>query len=306
MVNKILRQGSSILFKRQTTILSAALIMMVLVLASRFLGLWKNWFLARYFGASGTLDAFNVAFVIPDLIANVLITGALSVAFIPVFTTYITKKQNHEAEALASTILNLVLIVYSFLAIIIFLFPLQINNMIGLKLEAPFDQQAANLMRIIIFGQFFLVIGIFLTSVLQSYHRFLVAALAPVLYNVGIIFGIVVLSRSFGIYGVGFGVVFGAMLHMLIQFFVLRSLGFNYKSIIKRKDPDVNRILKLSFPRALGVGVGADGNNCQCDYCVFANSGFGCNLEIFSRSAKSASWFIWIDHCHCCLTDTFF
>ncbi|MDO8260259.1 MAG: lipid II flippase MurJ, partial [Candidatus Magasanikbacteria bacterium] len=177
MVNKFLQQGRSILFKRQTNILSAALIMMVLVLTSRFLGLWRNWFLARYFGASGTLDAFNAAFVIPDLIANVLITGALSVAFIPVFTTYITKKQNHEAEALASTILNLVLLIYAVLAVVVFLFPLQINHLLGLKLNSPYDQQAANLMRIIICGEFLLVIGSFLTSVLQSYHRFIVSAL---------------------------------------------------------------------------------------------------------------------------------
>lgn len=256
MVNKFLRQSSSILFRRQTTILSAALIMMLLVLASRFLGLWRNWFLARYFGASGTLDAFNTAFVIPDLIANVLITGALSVAFIPVFTTFITKKRNSEAEILASSILNLVLIIYSIFAIIVFLFPLQINNLLGIRLNPPYDQVAANLMRIIIFGEFFLVIGSFLTSVLQSYHRFLIAALAPVLYNAGIIFGIVVLSRSFGINGVGLGVVFGATLHMLIQLFALNKIGFNYRSILRLKDPDVTKILKLSLPRAIGVGVG--------------------------------------------------
>src|SRR3989304_10044628 len=112
MVNKFLRESSSLLFRQQTSILSAALIMMVLVLASRFLGLWRNWFLARYFGASGTLDAFNTAFVVPDLLANVLITGALSVAFIPIFTTYINKKQKNEANELASSILNLALIVY--------------------------------------------------------------------------------------------------------------------------------------------------------------------------------------------------
>ncbi len=256
MVNKFIKQGSSILFKRQTNILSAALIMMVLVLASRFLGLWRNWFLARYFGASGTLDAFNVAFVIPDLIANVLITGALSVAFIPIFTTYISKKKTHEAEILASTILNLVLIIYSALAVIVFLFPMQINNLLGLKLDHPYDQQAANLMRIIICGEFFLVIGSFLTSVLQSYRRFLVAAIGPVLYNAGIIFGIVVLSRSLGIYGVALGVVVGSFLHMLIQLVALKTLGFNYKSALRLKDPDVIRILKLSLPRAIGVGVG--------------------------------------------------
>lgn len=256
MVNKFLRKSSAILFRRQTTILSAALIMMGLVLASRFLGLWRNWFLARYFGASGTLDAFNAAFVIPDLIANVLITGALSVAFIPIFTTFVAKKQNHEAETLASTILNLVLIAYSILAVIVFIFPAQINNLIGLRLPPPYDQQAVNLMRIIVFGEFFLVIGSFLTSVLQSYHRFFVSALAPVLYNLGIIFGIVVLSRSFGIYGVGLGVVFGSVLHMTIQLLVLNKVGFNHRSVLRLKDPDVIRILKLSLPRAIGVGVG--------------------------------------------------
>lgn len=257
MVNKFLRKSSSILFRRQTTILSAALLMMGLVLASRFLGLWRNWFLARYFGASGTLDAFNAAFVIPDLIANVLITGALSVAFIPIFTTYVTKKHNAEAEILASTILNLVLIAYSILAVVVFFFPAQINNLIGLRLTPPYDQQAANLMRVIVFGEFFLVIGSFLTSVLQSYHRFFVSALAPVLYNLGIIFGIVVLSpHGFGIYGVGLGVVFGAILHMTIQLLVLKKVGFNHRSVLRLKDPDVIRILKLSLPRAVGVGVG--------------------------------------------------
>lgn len=256
MVNKIFHQSRSFLFRRQTNILSAALLMMILVLASRFLGLWRNWFLARYFGASGTLDAFNAAFVIPDLIANILITGALSVAFIPVFTTYIAKRKTHEAEDLASTILNLVLLIYAIFAVVVIIFPEQINNLLGLRLSPPFDRQAVSLMRIIVFGEFFLVIGSFLTSVLQSYHRFFVAALAPVLYNVGIIFGIVVLSRSFGIYGVGLGVVFGSILHMFVQYFALRSIGFNFKSIIKLKDPEVGKILKLSLPRALGVGVG--------------------------------------------------
>src|SRR3989304_2741895 len=256
MVNKFLRESSSLLFRQQTSILSAALIMMVLVLASRFLGLWRNWFLARYFGASGTLDAFNTAFVIPDLLANVLITGALSVAFIPIFTAYIQGKKTKESEILASTILNLSLTAYFVVGVVIFLFPLQINNFLGLSLDPPFDQQAADLMRIIVFGELFLVIGSFFTSVLQSYRRFLIAAVAPVVYNLGIIFGIVVLSRSFGILGVGLGVVIGALFHLSVQFFALNKLGFNYRPAFKLKDPDVLKILKLSLPRALGVGVG--------------------------------------------------
>jgi putative peptidoglycan lipid II flippase len=256
MVNKILYKGSSIFLRRQSTILSAAIIMMLLMLVSRFLGLWRNWFLARYFGASGTLDAFNTAFVIPDLLANVLITGALSVAFIPIFTTYINKKQKEEANELASSILNLALIVYCFVAVFVFLFPNEFNQLIAPGLDERFREQANNLTRLIIFGEFFLVIGSFFTSVLQSYHRFVITALAPIAYNLGIIFGIFALSRLFGIYGVGLGVVFGALLHLIVQSFVLGSLRFEYKAILNLRDRDVIRILKLSLPRAIGVGVG--------------------------------------------------
>ncbi len=256
MVNKILYKSSSIFFQRQSTILSAALIMMLLVLVSRFLGLWRNWFLARYFGASGTLDAFNTAFVIPDLLANVLITGALSVAFIPIFTTYVKKNQKNEANELASSILNLALVVYVLVALLVFLFPSQFNRLIAPGLPDQFREQADNLTRLIVFGEFFLVIGSFFTSVLQSYHRFVITALAPIAYNLGIILGIIIFSRFYGIYGVGLGVVLGALLHLSIQLFVLRRLGFEYKTIFKFGDKDVIRILKLSLPRALGVGVG--------------------------------------------------
>lgn len=256
MVNRIFYKGSSIFFRRQSTILSAAIIMMLLMLVSRFLGLWRNWFLARYFGASGTLDAFNTAFVVPDLLANVLITGALSVAFIPIFTTYINKKQKNEANELASSILNLALMVYIIVALLIFLFPSELNRLVAPGLPDQFKEQADNLTRLIVFGEFFLVIGSFFTSVLQSYHRFIITALAPIAYNLGIILGIVIFSRFFGIYGVGLGVVFGSLLHLLIQFFVLGNLGFEYKTILKFGDKDVIRILKLSLPRAIGVGVG--------------------------------------------------
>ncbi len=256
MVNKIFSQGSSLLLRRQNTILSAAFIIMTLSLASKLLALWREWFMARYFGASGSVDAFNTAFVIPDLFANILITGALSAAFIPIFTEYLSKKKYRESEIVASSVLNIILVVFFFIGLIIFLFPSQINYLFHIRLTPPYDQQAANLMRIIIFGEMLLIIGSFLTSVLQSYHRFLMAALAPIVYNLGIIFGIVVLSRSFGIMGVGLGVVIGAACHVTIQVFGINRLGFRYQQVFRYKNRDVVRILKLSLPRAIGVGVG--------------------------------------------------
>ncbi len=256
MVKKFLEKSRSLLFRRQSTILSAAMIMMSLVLASRFLGLWRNWFLARYFGAHGTLDAFNVAFVVPDLLANVLITGALSVAFIPIFMNLLHEGKDEESEILSSSVLNLALIIYAIVGAIVFVFPYQINSLIAPGLPAATAAQAAVLTRVIIFGEFFLVIGIFFTSLLQSYHRFLISALAPIVYNLGIIFGIVFLSRSMGILGVGIGVVIGALLHVLVQLVVLNWLGYHYRSILSLKNTSVQRVLKLSLPRAIGAGVG--------------------------------------------------
>lgn len=256
MVNKIFSRGSSLILSKQNTILSAAMIIMVLTLASKILGVFRNWFLARYFGASGPLDAFNTAFVVPDLIANILITGALSAAFIPIFTEYLIKKKNEEAEIIASSVLNLILLIFMVFAVIVFIFPMQINHLFHIRLASPYDQQAADLMRIVIFGELLLIIGSFLTSVLQSYHRFLIAAVAPVVYNLGIIFGIVVLSRSFGILGVGLGVVIGAIFHASIQLIAINRLGFNYRHVLRFNNRDVQKILKLSLPRAIGVGVG--------------------------------------------------
>lgn len=256
MVKRFFQSGRDILFRRQSTILSAAVIMMTMVLASRFLGLWRNWFLARYFGAHGTLDAFNVAFVIPDLLANVLITGALSVAFIPIFMNLLHDKKEEEGEILASSVLNLALIIYTIIGILVLLFPYQANTLIAPGLPVATAAQAAILTRIIVFGEFFLVIGIFITSLLQSYHRFLVSAFAPIVYNLGIIFGIVVLSRSFGIYGVGIGVVVGSILHVLVQLIVLKNLGYKYKSVLSLGNTSVQKVLKLSLPRAIGAGVG--------------------------------------------------
>ncbi|MDP2671877.1 MAG: murein biosynthesis integral membrane protein MurJ, partial [bacterium] len=182
--------------------------------------------------------------------------GALSVSFIPIFTTYLTKEKNDEAWDLASSVLNASLIVYAVLGLIIFLFPTQINAIIAPGLEEAAVPLAANLTRLIVLSELFLIIGIFLTSVLQSYHRFVAPAIAPVIYNLGVIFGIVVLSRFYGIYGVGVGVLIGSLLHILVQLFIIGSFGFKYRFNLNLSHPGVTQVLKLSLPRAIAVGVG--------------------------------------------------
>ena len=255
MVKRFFRNSTSIIFRRQKTLLSAAVIMMFLIFASRVLGLVRNWFLAGTFGAGPELDAYNAGFVLPDLIAIVLINGALSVAFIPIFTTYLTQKGSEEAWEMGSSVLNLSLLVFLAFGIIIFLFPQQLNSLIVPGLDPETAQTAANMTRIVAFGEIFLVIGSFLTATLQSYHRFIAPALAPVAYNLGIIFGIVFLSKAFGIYGVGFGVVIGAFFHFLLQFLMVRRFGYKYSFKLDFKNLGFRKVIKLSIPRSAGIGL---------------------------------------------------
>ncbi len=255
MVKRFIYKSTSILLKQQKTLLSAAVIMMFLMLASRILGLVRNWFLASTFGVGSELDAYNAGFLLPDLIAVVLINGALTVALIPVFTTYLTQKGKDEAWSVASSVLNLALAVYLLFAVVIFLFPGQLNAIFIPGLDPVAAEQATSLTRIVAFAQIFLLIGAFLTATLQSYHRFIAPALAPVAYNLGIIFGIVFLSPTFGVVGVGIGVVVGAFFHALIQILIIRRIGFEYFFKIDLKNAGLRKVVKLAIPRSVGIGL---------------------------------------------------
>lgn len=252
MVRQFFKNSASILFRRQTTIISAAAIMMFLVLASRLLGLVRDRLLAHYFPVS-VLDTYRSAFFLPDFIANVLIVGALSVAFIPVFTTYLNSKKEKEGWQVASSVLNLSLLFFTAVSVVIFVFADVIYGFTPLKDDPQKLVLTANLTRIVLFGELLLIFGSFLTSVLQSFRRFILPAMAPVLYNLGIIIGILWLRPFFDLYGVALGVVLGGLLHILAQFFLAERLGFNYKFKFDFKDQGVMRIIKLSLPRAAGI-----------------------------------------------------
>lgn len=255
MVKRFFRKSAAIIFRRQKTLLSAAVVMMVLMLASRILGLARNWFLAGNFGAGIELDAYNAGFVLPDFIGVVLINGALSVAFIPIFTTYLTQESKEEAWAMASSVLNSALVVFFLFGLLIFLFPEPLNRIVVPGLDAETAKQAATMTRIIVLGELFLIIGSFFTATLQSYHRFIAPALAPVVYNIGIIFGILFLSPTFGIVGVGVGVLIGAIFHALIQLLILRSFGYKYSFKLDFKNKGLGKVVKLSIPRSIGIGL---------------------------------------------------
>ncbi|PIS41861.1 MAG: murein biosynthesis integral membrane protein MurJ, partial [Candidatus Kerfeldbacteria bacterium CG08_land_8_20_14_0_20_42_7] len=206
--------------KLTTTVTGGALIIAATSILSRFLGLLRDRLLASTFGGGGALDSYFAAFKVPDLIFNVLVLGALSSSFIPVFIGYIKKNDpssRDEAWRVANSILNLLLIVLIVLGILFFIFVPQIIPLIAPGFPAEKQNITIQLSRVMLVAIVFFGISNVVSGILNALKRFTSFALAPVLYNLGIIFGIVALTPRYGLMGLAYGVVLGAFLHLAIQ-----------------------------------------------------------------------------------------
>lgn len=256
MILNFIRNGRTFLAKKQTNILSAAAVMMITVFLSRILGLIRDRLLASTFfgGSEWQLDVYFAAFRIPDMLFQLIVAGALSAAFIPVFSQYLEKKEE-EAWEVATSVLNIALMIFLFLGSIFFLFSKQFCSLVAPKFSPEQLNLMVNLSRLMLLAQFFFIISNFVTGVLQSHQRFLVPAMAPVVYNLGIILGILMLASFWGIYGPTTGVILGAFLHLLIQVPLAFLLGFKPRFNFNFKHPGIREIGRLMLPRTLTLAV---------------------------------------------------
>lgn len=255
MVKNFLKNGVSLLTLKQTDILSAAAVIMLLSFTSALLGLARDRLLAHYFTAD-LVGIYFASFRLPDFAFQVLIFGALSVAFIPIFTEY-WQKDKAEAWRFAAGLLNLATLLFILLITLFSLFvqPLSFLIVPGLAKENP--QHLAlfvNLTRVILLAQIFFVFSAFLTGILQSFQRFLFPALAAVFYNLGIIAGIVFFS-PLGMYGVVLGIILGALMHFLIQLPLAISLGFRPRLNFNFSHPGILAVGRLMVPRSLTLAA---------------------------------------------------
>jgi putative peptidoglycan lipid II flippase len=221
---------------------------MVMILISRIFGLIRLRTLAHFY-VDEELSLFFAAFRLPDLIFEVFTLGALSSAFIPVFTKSI-KKDQAEAWASVSRVVNIGLIIFAVLAAVFSIFASQIYSLIAPGFSAGQTTQIAGLARLLFAAQGVFVISYILTGVLESMRRFLIPALAPIFYNLGIILGIILFNSRLGLYAAVVGVLIGASLHLLIQLPLAYKLGFRF-SFSLRPDAKVKKIGKLAAPRIL-------------------------------------------------------
>ncbi len=240
-----------------SSVVSAAFLITIAGLASRILGLFRDRLLASTFGAGDTLDIYYAAFRIPDLIYNLLILGALSAAFIPVFTGLISNKKEDEAWELASGIMNLAIIFIIVLSILLCIFSPYLMRLITPGFSPEKMEQAVFFTRIMFLSPLFLGISGIFGGILTSYKRFLIYSLAPIFYNTGIIFGILFFVRFWGPIGLAWGVVLGAFLHMLTQYPATRQLGFKHSWLFVKyfSNKEIRKIFRLMIPRTLGIAI---------------------------------------------------
>jgi putative peptidoglycan lipid II flippase len=243
--------------RKQSTILSASIVLAVTFGLSAILGFLRSRFLyAAFFKCcTAQLDVYNAAFRLPDLIFKLLVTGALSASFIPVFSSSL-QKDPKKAYKIASSVINILFLIFSITAVIVLIFTRPLNSLIAAGFSPDQLDLMVNLTRILLIAQIFFLISNFITAILQVNQIFIIPALSPIVYNLFIILGIFTLAPIFGIYGVVYGAVVGAFFHFAIQIPAVRRQGFKYKFVISTKLKEVREVFRLMIPRSLSLGLG--------------------------------------------------
>lgn len=236
-------------------IISGAVMIGVTSIISRLLGVYRERLFASLFGASSQLDAYIAAFRIPDTIFNLIVVGAVSSAFIPLFTEYLVKKNPSLAFRLANNLQTVLVLGLIGVGVIIYFIAPYLMPILGPGMDEATRQLTLNLTRLMLLSPVFFGISNIASGILNSYKKFFVYSLTPIVYNIGIIVGTVLLVPYWGIYGVAVGVIAGSLFHWVIQVPGIIKLGFRYRWLIDLKDRALLQVLKLMAPRTLGLAV---------------------------------------------------
>ena len=247
MVEKILNSKAK-------TITFAAILVGGATVVSGLLGVIKLRLLAEKFDIGFTLDSYFAAFRIPDLISATIITGGIIVSFLPLFSEHF-QKDKKKAWELMNNMINISFVALAVICAIIWLFAHQLIDLIAPGFPDDQKELTVSLVRIMFISPLIFAISAIFSGVLHHFDRFISYAMAPILYNLGIIFGILFLSGLFEenkmIYGVAWGVVIGSLMHLAIQIPSVISSGWRYQFRFNPRDSEFIKILRLVGPRMI-------------------------------------------------------
>jgi putative peptidoglycan lipid II flippase len=235
----------------------ASLIMMGSVFASRVMGLVREMVIAYAGGAGAMVDAYQVAFVLPEILNHIVASGFLSVTFIPLFTGYLARGDEEGAWRLATTLLALFGGLLAALIVVAEIWCPHLVALVAPGLAGDAVMPAAvRMTRIVLPAQLCFFAGGLFTAVQFARERFFIPALAPLIYNLGIICGGLAGIGSGGMDGFAWGVLGGAFAgNFLLQFWGARRAGLRLVPGGRWRHPDVGRYLRLTLPLMLGLSM---------------------------------------------------
>jgi putative peptidoglycan lipid II flippase len=242
---------------RPQTVAGGAAVLMAGTLLSRVLGWVRDKAIYYEFGASARTDAYWLAFNIPDLLYYMLAGGALSAAFIPVFTRYLADKDDETSSHVGSTIANLLMLV-SPIGIVLWI---ALAPYLVKAVAWGFDPGSEKYRLCVLYSRilapmvFFTTLSALASGILNSYRHFTAPAIAWCAYNVAIIAAAFLLAPRMGIPGLCIGVIVGSVLMVVVQAPAVLRCGFRYRPVLDLRHPGVRRIGVLFFPLMISLGI---------------------------------------------------
>lgn len=235
---------------------AAGTVMAAFVL-SNVVGLVRQVLISRAFGTGPQIDAFYTAATYPDLIFALIAGGALASAFVPTYTGFLTREQTPSAWRLASAVANLIVLILTAISLVSAIFAPQIVHYLLAPDYGPAQVAlSASLMRILLIAPTVFGVSGIVMGVLNAHQHFLLPALAPTMLWLGYIFGLIFLVPLIGIYGLAWGAVLGALLHLGVQLpGILRLPDRAYDLTLGLGDPSVREVMRLMGPRLIGVAA---------------------------------------------------
>jgi putative peptidoglycan lipid II flippase len=231
-------------------------IVMASVLLSRFLGFLREWTVAHQIGSNAVTDAYYAAFTLPDFLNYLVAGGSLSITFIPVFAKFAAEDREDEGWHVFSTVMNFMGLFVIALVILAEIFAPQIVSLIAPGFGPVERQRVIFLTRLMLPAQFFFYQGGILSAVQYAKGRFVVPSLAPLVYNLFIILGGVLLASRYGIRGFSIGVLVGALFgNFLLQIYGAHQVGAKFSFALDLGHPGFRLFIKLAIPIMLALSL---------------------------------------------------
>lgn len=273
--------------KEYGNINQAALLLGLFALLSQILGLFRDRLLVHFIGPGQMLDIYYAAFRVPDLI----FISIASLASITVIIPFLANKMKEDIVTVeARKFLNDIFTVFFFVIILMslivfFLMPILVS-FVAPGFTAFAQDKVVEMSRIMLFSPILIGLSNLFGTVTQLFRKFFIYALSPLFYNLGIILGIIFLYPIFGIFGLAFGVVLGALLHFIIQFMSSRQSGFSPKFSLSVDFKDIKLAILTSLPRTLGLAMNNLSLIALIAFASFFKSG---SISIFNLSLNLQS-----------------